>query len=248
VTTEVVVEVSERRADIVLNRPHKLNALDLALVTALEEAAQQVADDPRIDVVVVRGEGRSFCAGLDLDLFAAEGMSLDFYRRQERGFRLLETMEKTVIAAIHGHCLGGGVQLAIACDIRVAGADAVLGLPAVDEGLFPGMAPYRLPRLIGRGRAASLILTGRTITPAEALGMGLVDHVVDANRFDEQLAAVVEMYARTPRSAAAASKRLLARSYEAPFDEVRAESEALLEGCLKSEDVKRARAARTRRR
>ena len=86
-TTEVVVEVSERRADIVLNRPHKLNALDLALVTALERAAQQVADDPGIDLVVVRGKGRSFCAGLDLDVFAAEGMSLDFYRGQERGFR-----------------------------------------------------------------------------------------------------------------------------------------------------------------
>jgi enoyl-CoA hydratase/carnithine racemase len=247
VTTEVVVEVSERRADIVLNRPHKLNALDLALVTALEQAAQQVADDPGIDVVVVRGRGRSFCAGLDLDVFAAEGMSLDFYRGQERGFRLLETMEKTVIAAVHGHCLGGGVQLAIACDIRVASADAVLGLPAVDEGLFPGMAPYRLPRLIGRGRAASLILTGRTISPAEALGIGLVDHVVEADRFDEQLAAVVEMYARAPRSAAAASKRLLARSYEASFDEVRAESEVLLEGCLASEEVARARAAWTRR-
>lgn len=247
-TTEVVVEVSERRADIVLNRPHKLNALDLALVTSLEQAARQVADDPGIDVVVVRGKGRSFCAGLDLDMFAAEGMSLDFYRRQERSFRLLETMEKIVIAAIHGHCLGGGVQLAAACDIRVASTDAVIGLPAVDEGLFPGMAPYRLPRLIGRGRAASLILTGRTITPAEALGIGLVDHGVEADRFDEQLAAVVEMYARAPRSAAAASKRLLARSYEASFDEVRAESEALLEACLKSEDAERARAAWTTRR
>jgi enoyl-CoA hydratase/carnithine racemase len=247
VTTEVAVEVSDRRAHIALNRPHKLNALDLALVTAFEQAAQQVADDPTVDVVVVRGNGRSFCAGLDLDVFAAKGMSLDFYRRQERGFRLLETMDKTVIVAIHGHCLGGGVQLAAACDIRVASTDAVIGLPAVDEGLFPGMAPYRLPRLIGKGRAASLILTGRSISAGDAHGIGLVDHVVDADRFDEQLAAVVEMYARAPRGAAAASKRLLARSYEASFDDVRAESEVLLEACLASEDVQRARAAWTRR-
>jgi enoyl-CoA hydratase/carnithine racemase len=248
VSTDVVVEISDRRARIGLNRPQKLNALDLALVTAFEEAAQRVARDPGVDVVVVRGCGRSFCAGLDLDMFAAEGMSLEFYRRQERGFRLLETMEKTVIAAIHGHCLGGGVQLAAACDIRVASTDAVIGLPAIDEGLFPGMAPYRLPRLIGKGRAASLILTGRTIAADEALSIGLVDHLVDAARFDEQLAALVDTYARAPQAAAAASKRLLARSYEAPFDEVLAESEALLEGCLRSEEVRRAREAWTRRR
>src|SRR5207342_1171470 len=97
-------------------------------VTALEDAAQRVGADPAVDVAVVHGRGRSFCAGLDLDAFAAEGMSLEFYRRQERGFRLLETMEKTVIAAIHGHCLGGGVQLAAACDVRVASTDAVIGL------------------------------------------------------------------------------------------------------------------------
>ena len=183
-----------------------------------------------------------------LDAFAAEGMSLEFYRRQERGFRLLETMEKTVIAAIHGHCLGGGVQLAAACDVRVASTDAVIGLPAIDEGLFPGMAPYRLPRLIGKGRAASLILTGRSIAAEEAYSMGLVDHVLDANRFEEQLAALVDAYARAPRTAAAASKRLLARSYEASFDDVLAESEVLLESCLASEEVKRAREAWTRRR
>lgn len=247
-TTEVVVEVSGRCARIGLNRPQKLNALDLSLVTALEDAAQRVGADPAVDVAVVHGRGRSFCAGLDLDAFAAEGMSLEFYRRQERGFRLLETMEKTVIAAIHGHCLGGGVQLAAACDVRVASTDAVIGLPAIDEGLFPGMAPYRLPRLIGKGRAASLILTGRRIAAEEAYSMGLVDHVLDANRFEEQLAALVDTYARAPRTAAAASKRLLARSYEASFDDVLAESEVLLESCLASEEVKRAREAWTRRR
>ena len=101
VASEVVVEVGDQRALICLNRPHKLNALDLALVAALHEAAQQVAGDSEVDVVVVRVRGRSFCAGLDLDMFAAEGMPLAFYRRQEQGFRLLETMEKTVIAAIH---------------------------------------------------------------------------------------------------------------------------------------------------
>lgn len=243
----VVVDIAARHATIELNRPEKLNALNMELVTSLENAAERVAADSRVDVVVVRGRGRSFCAGLDLGMFAAEGMSQEFYRRQERGFRLLETTDKTVIAAIHGHCLGGGVQLAAACDIRVASTDSVIGLPAVDEGLFPGMAPYRLPRLIGKGRAASLILTGRQIGAEEACRIGLVDHVVDAAEFDEQLAAVVEGYARTPRQAAAASKRLIASSYDLPFEAALRESEVLLDECLQSPEVARARAAWTHR-
>ena len=211
--TEVVVEISGKRAGIGLNRPEKLNALNLELVRTLERAAQEVAADDRVEIVVVYGCGPSFCSGLDLDVFAAEGMSPEFYRCQERGFRILETMDKTVIAAIRGHCLGGGVQLAAACDVRVASTDAMIGLPAVEEGCSPAWRPIRLPRLVGKGRAASLILTGRRIDADEACRIGLVDHVVEADRFDEQLDAVVDTYARAPREAAAASKRLIARSY-----------------------------------
>jgi enoyl-CoA hydratase len=243
VAREVVVQIDGDRATIALNRPDKLNALDLALVTSFEEAAAEVAADARVAIVVVRGHGRSFCAGLDLDMFAADGMSMEFYRRQERGFRLLETMDKTVIAAVHGHCLGGGVQLAAACDVRVGSSNAVIGLPAVEEGLFPGMAPYRLPRLIGKGRASSLILTGRSLGAEEAERIGLIDHVVDAGDFDDQLAALVDAYARAPREAAAASKRLMALSYDAPFAEALEASEELLEECLRAPEVARARAA-----
>jgi enoyl-CoA hydratase/carnithine racemase len=248
VTRDVVVlEMTDRCATIALNRPEKLNALNLELVTSLEQAAQRVAADSRVGMVVVRGLGRSFCAGLDLGMLAAEGMSKEFYRRQERGFRLLETMDKTVIAAIHGHCLGGGVQLAAACDIRVASTDSVIGLPAVDEGLFPGMAPYRLPRLIGKGRAASMILTGRQIGAEEACRIGLVDHIIDVAQFDKQLADVVDSYARAPRQAAAASKRLISSSYDAPFEAALSESEVLLDECLRSPEVARARAAWSQR-
>jgi enoyl-CoA hydratase len=237
----VAVEVRGAFATVALDRPDKLNALSVQLVTELAEAAERVAAEPDVAVVLVRGHGRSFCAGLDLDMFAREGMPPEFYARQERAFRCLETMEKTVIAAIHGHCLGGGVQLAAACDIRVASRGAVLGLPAIDEGLFPGLAPYRLPRLIGKGRAASLILTGRRLDPQEALAIGLVDHVVDD--LDGELAALAEVYARAPRQAAAASKRLMALAYDAPFVEALAESERLLEECLGAPEVARARAA-----
>jgi enoyl-CoA hydratase/carnithine racemase len=238
---DVVVEIRDRRASIELNRPEKLNALNLSLVAALAAAAERVAAEPEVDVVVVRGRGRSFCAGLDLDMFSTEGMPPDFYRLQERAFRLFETMDKIVVAAIHGHCIGGGVQLAAACDVRVASPDAVFAVPAVEEGTFPGMAPYRLPRLIGKGRAASLILTGRRLDADEAERIGLVDHV---GGFDP----VIETYARAPREAAAASKRLIARSYEASFEEAMAESEALLDECLRAPGAQRAREAWARRR
>jgi enoyl-CoA hydratase/carnithine racemase len=244
--TTVAVDVRGAYATVALDRPDKLNALSLQLVEELAEAAERVAAEPDVAVVLVRGRGRSFCAGLDLDMFAGEGMPRGFYAAQERGFRCLETMDKIVIAAIQGHCLGGGVQLAAACDIRVAGAGAVLGLPAIDEGLFPGMAPYRLPRLVGKGRAASLILTGRRLDAHEALQIGLVDHVVDD--LDDGLAELAEVYARAPRQAAAASKRLIARGFEASFEDALAESERLLEECLAASEVSRARAARAPRR
>jgi enoyl-CoA hydratase/carnithine racemase len=244
--TTVALEVRGAYATIALDRPDKLNALSAQLVTELADAAERVAAEPDVAVVLVRGRGRSFCAGLDLDMFAREGMPPEFYAQQERGFRCLETMDKIVIAAIHGHCLGGGVQLAAACDIRVASRDAVLGLPAIDEGLFPGMAPYRLPRLIGKGRAASLILSGRRLDADEALAIGLVDHVVDD--LQSELTELADVYARAPRQAAAASKRLIARAYEATFDEALAESQPLLAECLDAPEVVRARAAWAKRR
>jgi enoyl-CoA hydratase len=236
---DVVVEIRDRRASIELNRPERLNAMNLSLVGALAEAAERVAAEPEVDLVVVRGRGRAFCAGLDLDMFAAEAMPPEFYRRQEAALRRFETMDKIVVAAIQGYCIGGGVQIAAACDVRVASPDAVLALPAGQEGLFPGMAPYRLPRLIGKGRAASLILTGRRIGAEEALAIGLVDDVGD-------LDAAIDAYAAAPPAAAAASKRLIARSYEASFEDALAESEALLEECLRSPDVAAARRARRR--
>jgi enoyl-CoA hydratase len=232
---DVVLEIDGRRASIELNRPDKLNALNLSLVGALAEAAERVAAEPDVDLVVVRGRGRAFCAGLDLDMFAAEGMAPEFYRRQEEALHRFETMDKIVVAAIHGYCIGGGVQIAAACDVRVASPDAILALPAIEEGVFPGMAPYRLPRLVGKGRAASLILTGRRVGAEEAERIGLVDHVGDCDP-------VIDAYAAAPREAAAATKRLIRRSYDTRFEDAMAESERLLAECQRSAGAARAKA------
>lgn len=233
----VTAERSDGVARITLNRPEVLNAMDEAWVDALDASTEALVDDPSVDVIVVSGEGRAFCAGLDLGMLAARGMPEGFYAKQERAFRRLELGEPLAIAALHGYCLGGGLQLAISCDLRIASSDAMIGLPATNEGLFPGMSVYRLPRLIGLARARRLILSGEMIDAETALSYGLVDHVVAAAEFDAGVERLVEQYRAAPRAAAIASKQLLASVFDTTFDEAYERSVPLLERCLDSEDV-----------
>lgn len=244
----VLVECDGGLARITLNRPEVLNAMNLAWVQGLEAAVNTVAAEPDVRVVLVRGAGRAFCAGLDLDMLGRDGMPPGFYEGQERAFCGLEAMDKITVAALHGYCLGGGLQLAIACDIRICSTECGLGLPAVLEGLLPGMAPFRLPRLIGLGPARRLMLSGEAIGPDEALRLGLIDHLVPTAGFETGVAEVLERYLRVPRSAAVASKRLLRRAFEAPWATVYQESQALLAECLASRDVQAAGEAWRQRR
>ena len=234
-------------AEIVLDRPEKLNAMNMALVQDLDQAVAAVVDDPP-EIVVVRGAGRAFCAGLDLDMLGTEGMPALFYPLQERAFRALEGLDRIVVAQIQGYCLGGGLQLALACDIRIVSDDAVLGLPAALEGLPPGMAPWRLPRFIGLGRAMRLAIGGDRIGAAEALALGLADHVLPSDGFAERAAAVVERYRAVPQAAARATKELVRSAFDVDFDAAHARSRELVERCLADPDAAGARAAWTRRR
>jgi enoyl-CoA hydratase/carnithine racemase len=244
----ILLECEGPLARITLNRPEVLNAMNLAWVERLAATVGRVAAAPDVRVVVVRGAGRAFCAGLDLDMLAGEGMPVAFYELQERAFRGLEAMDKITIAAVHGHCLGGGVQLAIACDIRACSTDCRLGLPAVHEGLFPGMAPFRLPRLIGLGPARRLILSGELIRPEEALRLGLVDHLVPAAEFQAGLADIVGRYLAAPPTASVAAKRLMRQALDAPFEPVFEASRQWLADCLASPEVEAAKDAWRRRR
>ena len=244
----VLLDVDGPLARITLNRPEVLNAENLAWVQGLEAAVDQVAAEPDVWVVLVRGAGRAFCAGMDLDMLGREGMPAGFYEGQERAFRGLEVMDKITVAALHGYCLGGGLQLAVSCDIRICSTDCRLGLPAIQEGLFPGLAAFRLPRLIGLGPARRLVLSGAIIGPDEALGLGLIDHLVPAERFEAGLAEVLALYLNAPRAASIASKRLLGRAFDAPFETVYQESQPLLAECLASPEVQAAAEAWQRRR
>lgn len=244
----VLLDVEGALARITLNRPGKLNAMNLAWCHDLEAAVAAVAAEPNVRVVLVRGAGRSFCSGLDRDMFTRESMPPDFFESHERAFHALELMDKFVIAALNGYVLGGGLQFAIACDLRICSTECRLGVPAVQDGLIPGMATFRLPRLIGLGHARRLIFSGEIIGPDEALRLGLVDHLVPAERFDEGVADLVARYLAAPHTALIASKRLTARSLDAPLSVVYEEALPWLQRCLTSPEAGSARESWGRRR
>jgi enoyl-CoA hydratase len=245
VPSEAAVRVQRQGpvAEIVLNRPAVLNAMNLAWVTDLGRAVDAVAVDEDAQIVVVRGEGRAFCSGLDLTMMNEIGMPPEFYALQETAFHALENLNRLVIAQLHGYCLGGGLQLALACDLRIACEDTVLALPASQEGLFPGMAVWRLPRLVGLGRALRLAVSGEQLSAAEALQIGLVDYVLPAQSFARLARAIVDRYLAVPQAAARATKRLMRSSFERDFAAVYADSLPALQRCLDSPDVAAAREA-----
>jgi enoyl-CoA hydratase/carnithine racemase len=249
VTTPLVYVRRDRAvAEIVLDRPAKLNAFNLQLLHDLEAAVGELAGGEVPRVVLVRGEGRAFCAGLDLDMMSEQGMPPDFFAAQERAFTALERLPAIVVVQLHGHCLGGGLQLALACDIRIAGEDALLGLPAALEGLVPGMACWRLPRVVGTGRAMRLAVLGTPIDAAEALAIGLVDHLLPADGFPAAAREIVDRYAAVPPTAAAGVKEMVRSAFDLPFDTAFGRARELVAEGLRGPDAEAARRAWAARR
>lgn len=178
----LLVETGDGICTITVNRPDKLNALNDAVIHELGLAADAVARDPSVHGVIVTGAGpKAFVAGADISELAAQD-SLQAKARSLAGqavFRRFERLRKPVLAAVNGFCLGGGCELAMACHLRMASDTARFGQPEVKLGIGPGYgATVRLPRLVGRGRALELLLTGEMIDAHEAWRIGLVNHVV----------------------------------------------------------------------
>ena len=178
----ILVETRERVGLITLNRPKVLNALNALMLRELDELFATLADDDAIRVILLRGAGgKAFAAGADIsELAEVDGSSGEqFAERTHRIFRRVETLGKPVIAVIDGFALGGGCELAMACNLRLASPAARLGQPEIKLGLIPGYGgTQRLPRLVGRGAALKMLLTGAIIDAAEALRIGLVDELV----------------------------------------------------------------------
>ena len=198
---------------ITLNRPNVLNALSTELAAALADHAATAATDASVAQVVVRGAGRAFCSGIDRTALAAGSIGEAFYRHWNRALDRLEDMPKLTVAVLHGYSIGGGLQLALACDLRLVTDDAILGLGATRHGLVPDGAVLRLARVVGVGRAKELALLNDHVSPAEARAIGLVNWVCPRADLDRALATVIGKVRGASPTATAHTKRLLHESF-----------------------------------
>lgn len=204
----VAIERKGAVAIVTLNRPDAINALNDALRAGLTRAFRDAEADPEIRVVLLRAAGdRGFCVGADIKEFRAPA-SLVAARRGDSARAYIDAIGRTTkptIAAIHGFCLGGGFEIALACDVRIASDDAVFGLPELNLALIPGSGgTQRLPRLIGVGRALDLMLTGRRFAAAEALELGVVTRLAPSRDalFEQALALAEDIAGKSPTAVA----------------------------------------------
>jgi cyclohexa-1,5-dienecarbonyl-CoA hydratase len=200
---------------LVLDRP-PVNVLNLAAMEALQSAIAEAAADAGLKVLAVSGAGRAFSAGVDVADHTADrvGRMLALFHG---AVRQLMALEVPVVGLVHGAALGGGCELAMACDMVLAREDLKLGQPEIQLAVFPPVAAALLPRLIGRQRALDLILTGRTVGAAEALRMGLVSRVLSTADFDAGTDAVLAELASRSGPALRLAKRAVLEGTDRPF-------------------------------
>jgi enoyl-CoA hydratase len=201
----LILEKEDELAIVKINRP-PVNALNSEVVTEIHQMFDELEKDDQVKVIILTGEGKAFVAGADISEmvdFGPEG-GAEFSKKGQAAFDKIENTPKPVIAAINGFALGGGCEIAMACDIRIAVEGAKLGQPEVNLGVIPGFAgTQRLPRLVGKGKAKELIFTGNMITAEEAEQIGLVNQVLTA----EELMNTAKEMAKTIASKGPAAVR-----------------------------------------
>lgn len=243
----VLTELSDRILTVTVNRPEKLNALDGEVIEGLRAAFHDAKTNAGVAAVLVTGSGpKAFVAGADISTFPAldARTARDYARRGQVVFDLLETMGKPSIAAINGFALGGGCELAMACTLRVASRTAKLGQPEINLGLIPGYGgTQRLARLVGKGRALEIVLTGDLVSAEEAHRIGLVNRVVEP---DAVLAAARELATKLAAKAPLALRWALEAVHhglEMPFEQAEAHEATLFGLCAATADMKEGVAA-----
>jgi 2-(1,2-epoxy-1,2-dihydrophenyl)acetyl-CoA isomerase len=214
----VVYRVKDRVATVTLSRPSKLNAMDRQTFAELQRAAARAAEDPEVGAVVVTGAGRAFSSGLDLAEFANMAQVDDgdeVVGELQRAISAFELLPKPVIAAVNGLAVGGGLQLAIACDLRVAAASAVFASWEMRWAIVPDLGgTERLPRLVGLGRAKELVFTGRQLNAHEAERIGLVNRVVPEAELAQAVTDLAAGLASGPTLALGMAKQLLNEAFD----------------------------------
>lgn len=215
---DIVYEKSEGVGTITLNRPGKLNAINFEMLDELWALFQEIVVDDAVHVIVVKGEGRYFCAGADLDIVGTitpETFRVRQRKYWNRVFSEFEDIQKLTIAALNGPALGGGVELALCCDMRYAVDDVTLALPEIDFGILPDSGgTVRLPWLIGLARAKEFILSGDPIPAKKAAEWGLLNGIFPRETFDEEVRKIAVKMARKAPIALGLGKQLINRSFQ----------------------------------
>lgn len=235
-------EKKEAVGIITIDRPDAMNSLNEDVLNELSAAVDAAEADKDVKCIIVTGAGRAFVAGADIagmqPLNEVDGY--EWGRLGQQVFRKIETLKKPVIAAVNGFALGGGCELAMACDIRIAGEKAKFGQPEVGLGITPGYSgTQRLPRLVGKGKAMELILTGEIIGAEEAEKIGLVNKVVAQEELMDQAFAMAEKISKNAPLAVSYSKKAIAEGLEvADMDEAIMIEAKLFGKCFATEDQK----------
>jgi enoyl-CoA hydratase/carnithine racemase len=204
-------------ATITLDRPHVLNAYNAQMRDDLFAALGAVADDPGVHVLVLQGAGAAFSTGGDLTEFGAAPSPLvaRWVRWRRDVWGLLRSLEATTIAAVHGYTVGGGLEMALLCDLVLGADDTVMFLPECALGMIPGVGGTQtLPRAVGTGRALEMILTGARVDAREAVRIGLLNRAVPRAAVHAEAQALADRIAALPRAAAAALKRSVTRGLD----------------------------------
>lgn len=239
--TKLIIEKQEDICIVKINNPQAMNALNSTVLSELDCAFSQIESDQTIKVVILTGEGRAFVAGADISqmstMSAAEGKA--FGEQGAAVFRKIEQLKVPVIAAVNGFALGGGCELAMACDIRIASAKAKFGQPEVGLGITPGFSgTQRLPRLVGMGVAKELIYTADIIGADEAYRIGLVNKVAEPEALMDQAIEMAKKIASKAPIAIRYSKEAINRGCQVDIDTAIAIEANLFGLCFASEDQK----------
>lgn len=238
------LKIEEAREGVYLltiNKPASLNALDTAVLGELAAVVEDLRTNESVKVLVFTGEGRAFVAGADISEMVSKNPidGLEFGRLGASVFRAIEQLPFPVIAAVNGFALGGGCELAMACDIRLASAKAKFGQPETGLGIIPGFSgTQRLPRLVGPAKAKELIYTGEIIKADEALRIGLVNGVTEPEALIDEALAMAEKIALQPRQAVALAKKAIDAGMQTDIDTAIGIENNLFALCFSTEEQK----------
>jgi enoyl-CoA hydratase/carnithine racemase len=237
----VLTEDRGRVRHVVLNRPEKRNAFNVELLEALGRVLGEIAADPSVHVVVLRGAGPMFSSGVDLGELSAMAGGTERLRPFRKLWldvaNQLEEMPKATVCQIHGGCIGGALETALACDLRTMAAEAVTGLPETRIGLIPDVGgSSRLPQVVGLGRAKELVMTGRLVYGREAHGMGLVNRIAPTDDLDAATQQLVDELLLCAPVAVGLAKRALDASARPALSTTLELEVALQEACARTAD------------